>query len=243
MSDLVISDTGPVETKPYTGKREFTCDAIAEVVQDPDHPYSWVIFLNGSGDGYTTKMSFFYQSKFPPYIHTYEGQYGTETVPCAYVDGEDSLVVTANYENNNTDGYNLESAYIRQCKAVISDQLNSSGTVGWATFECVISNGQDVLRVNSGYPNVTILSSGAHLGMKGFGAHMKLFKRTSSWSAPSTPTIRAVRYVTGVRAPSSAGYGYSTRSQSGVADYRLIQWKPFQSGAEWLAYCQAHSVQ
>ncbi len=231
----------------YSGVRFMSCSAIASVLDDPERQYSWVIFLNASGTlgeaTWSTKMQTVYQSKYPPFVHTYEGQYGTETVVCGYVDGEDSMIVNANYDNNNSNSSTyLARAYIRQCKAVISDQLNSSGTVGWETFYCAIEDGRDVLKVDPGYPNVTILSARGHRGMKGLSPNMKLFKKTSSWSAPSTPSLRTTRFVTAVSLPSASatGYGVHTKAQSGVTDYRLIKYMPFQSGAEWLAWCKAH---
>ena len=226
----------------YSGVRFMSCSAIASVLDDPDREYTWVIFLSASDTTWSTKMQTVYQSKYPPYVYTYEGTYGTETVVCGYVDGEDSMIVNANYENNSSTTGMLARAYIRQCKAVISDQLNSNGTVGWDTFICSISDGRDVLNVGSAYPNVTILSAKGHRGMKGISPNMKLFKKTSSWSAPSTPSLRTTRFVTAVSIPSASATGYSvhTKAQSGVSDYRIIHGKTFQSGAEWLAWCKAH---
>ena len=227
--------------------QEYHCSAIATVMSDPDRQYSWVIFLDKAeevlGYPYHIKMQFFYQSKFPPYVYRYTTDGGEErTVICGYVDGEDSMWINANwsYTYSNPSDLYVHDGYIRQCKLAVSDH-GSRDTIGFYVLECYVDNGEDKIRVNSLYSDrVSIVSPGSHYGMVGRGEHIRLYKRTSgSFGNPTTPVLTPVRYPTAFRIASTQYY--LTSSPFGSQDYRLIKWEPFQSGAEWLAYCQAHS--
>ena len=224
-----------------------SCSEDATVYNDPDRQYSWVIFLNETDSSgsypHTTKQQFVYQSKFPPYVHRYESEGEEYVVICGYVNGEDSMRITANWEHSNGNPSELyvHDGYIRQCKISVNDNV-SRDRIGFNILECYPNNGVDNIRVISTFSGfVSITSEGSHYGMVGRNnEHLKLYTRTSgSFGNPTSPVLAPTRFPTEFRIGSSQYY--VTSSPFGSQDYRLIQWEPFQTGDAWLAWCQAHS--
>lgn len=241
----------------HTPEQTFTCEATAEVIgRTQGLPYLTTIFcdyvdLENTSHGLLTINV---QSKYPAFASQ-----SSRDKPAIsfYGDGYDNLRMHISWKltDNNTGANIVPYCYLDPVTIFVRNLFTTGvDTIGTGLIQSGLSGtglkyanepiedyphavddttiGQFVIEKYGGYNYACVRSS----------VFARILTKTSQWSTPGTNSdLSEKRMITHIRsrADDPTTFYYSSRILE--LDYRIIYGESFASGADWLAWCKAHS--
>ncbi|MBR2759627.1 MAG: hypothetical protein IKD66_00515 [Solobacterium sp.] len=233
-----------------TSEQDTYMDAIQwQCIGNPsDKPYSWVRyadlakeFSSGGRSWITTvKASTLFQSSFPPYINSIDG----EPRLCGFIRGENSLRVTYNWENINPSQNPTEyqHAWLKNGVVDYSDNWSeNTKVIGGMGICSERKNGEDSLYLYEldSYARVVNWGNGFAAARPKCGG-TTFFKQDSTVDATAGVGILRNRNVIAVIVSERQDGPYNYNYLTDDVEYKILNGMSFASMEEWLTWCKTH---